>query len=392
MNNNILGHLQVLLLVAVFSLCAYSYHPRFFDISTGQISNHSIVFVVEILILILVLINIWKDEIFDLSMTFFVCLFLIGLLSFGLQTFDYNSSFSECTNMMPAFLGLHIGANINIGEKKLFLSLRCYVLCSILIGLVCIFQYLGTFVIADQYLVAGKNAFGTTLAIAGVISLYLLIYKQSPKSLKVLDAASVLIIFIELLTIRARLASLGFFLVCSILFLRSGLKMRFSFVVTIFLVGALLALVGFDSFSDFIYNSFFQNKEADFTSARSDLNLRALEVIYNSPFWGNVDGNHFVDERYQVHNFLLNKLSHYGVFFSIPWLFLYFEILVYCIKQWIKSNHESLLVLGCSVMFVLFWESLGEYTYPFGPGTITFLPFLVLGYSIMQKKRLNLIP
>lgn len=386
MNNALFSHIQILWLVSIFTLCAYSYHPRFFNIAAGQISNHSVVFVIELLILTHVLINVWKSKFTSLSVIFFISLFFIGLISFGLQTLDFNSNFSECTNMLPAFFGLYIGTNLTTTEKNLLLSLRCYVVCSIIIGFACISHYLGAFIIADQYLVAGKNAFGTTLAIAGIISFYLFVYKRNAKPIMLLDISSVVIIFIELLTIRARLATLGFLIVCVILFLRSNLKKNYVFFIIVFLAGAVFLSTNYSTALNFIYNSFFQNKESDFTSARLGLYSRALEIIYQSPFLGNYDGRFFVDKHYQVHNFLLNKLSHYGVLLSIPWFFLYFRLFFCCIKNWLKCSSDSLLLLGCSVMFMLFWESLGEYTYPFGPGTITFLPFLVFGFTVTHNK------
>ena len=202
--------------------------------------------------------------------------------------------------------------------------------------------------------------------------------KKTP--LFLFDIASLLMIFVEMLTMRARLATLGLLLLIFLMIIKGDVRVKPIYVLTGIIFICVALSISFDSIGQFIYDSFFQNKDSNLTSGRTDLNKAALNVVASSPFWGTLRGDYIVDDTYQVHNFLLNTISHYGLLFCIPWVLIYIKIGFSALNAVFRNKaSRGMFYLANILILYLYWESLGEYTYPWGPGTITFVPFLLLG-------------
>lgn len=378
-NNSIL---QIVLLIGIAVLCAYSYHPRFFDLSSGSITNQSIVRITELVIIFLALISIKKVYCDSTLKVYFWCMIFVLLFITSFISVDLDASFSAALSILLPLFGIIIGQNLRIDKHSMIICLRAYMMASVVIGFSCIMRNLGAFVIVDQYAVAGKNASGAMLGISGCIALYLAL--QERKILyKCLDISCLILCLVEILTMRARLATLGLILLLCLILLRSNVKIKATHLICIIISIVTITLVAGGSIEQFVYDSFFQNKERDLTSGRTDLNKAAFDVILKSPFLGNLRGDYIIDDTYQVHNFLLNTISHYGLFFSLPWVVIYIKIALTSLFSAFKYNVTSngLTFLSNTLMLYLLWESLGEYTYPFGPGTITFIPFLLWGWA-----------
>lgn len=372
---------QFFLVICIFILCAYSYHPKYFDTSTGSIQNHLVVLLTELLIAILAIVSVKRILFTHIVIVYLTCLFFISVIVFAGISVELNVSFPAIIALIPPLLGIIIGQNLAITRETLFFCLRIYIVASVIIMLLSIMTNIGGFVIEDQYAVAGKNASGAMLGVSGILSFYLATQERK-RVLSILDLCCLLIIFVELLTIRARLATLGTFFIIIILAVKRGIRIKISTMVfVLLLILFIIAFFSLDSLFEFIYNSFFQNKGSDFSSGRTELDEAAISVILNSPIYGNIRGEYVIDSEFEVHNFLLNTMSHYGLVISLPWIVLYFRLAIESIKTVLKCNMDSVAIVASSVTLFLFFESMGEYTYPFGPGTITFIPFLLLGFS-----------
>lgn len=376
--------IQILLLIGIFVLCAYSYHPRFFNLVLGSIQNRSIVLPAEGLILLLSCLSIRKFCLCSVTKAYFWGIFAIAFIVFMCDAIGLMVSTSAIIAMIPPFLGIMIGKNMKVNEETLLILLKIYVVAASIIGLLCIITNIGSFMIVDQYAVAGKNASGVMLSISGIIAFFSAIRPNERKMWRWFDITMLVLIFAELLTIRARLATLGLAVIIVAILIKSSMRIGSKQIFLGIVVLILLACFSlFDTIAQFVYDSFFQNKEDNLSSNRMDLNRVALSVICDSPFIGNLKGNYIIDEHNQVHNFLLKTISQYGIFFSLPWVVIYFNLLIFACKKIFQIDiNDGVLFLSIVLILFLYWESLGEYTYPFGPGTITFIPFLLLGYGL----------
>lgn len=381
-NNSII---QIILLISIMVLCTYSYHPRFFDLSTGSIQNHSIVLLTEIVIFLLAIISVRRIYYNSTVKVYLNCILFITLFITMFVAIGFEASLSAVVSILLPLLGIIIGQNLRIDNRIMIACLRMYMVTSVVIGFLCIMRNLGAFVIVDQYAVAGKNASGVMLGISGCIALYSAL-QENRMLFKCMDIGCLGLLIVELLTMRARLATLGLVLFICLMLVRSNFKIKAVHFVGIAIFIGVIAIVAGSSIEQFVYDSFFQNKDNDLTSGRTDLNKAAFNVILESPLLGTLRGDYIIDDTYQVHNFLLNTISHYGLIFSIPWIVIYIKLglasLISAFKYSIPSNGISLLS-NILILYML-WESLGEYTYPFGPGTITFIPYLLWGWSSMR--------
>ena len=215
------------------------------------------------------------------------------------------------------------------------------------------------------------------VALSSILAFYFARADQS-KIMKIIDYGVLVALLVELLVFRARLATLSVgFIILIYLYKEKSFKLIGGFLAII-----LILLLFSPTAESFIYDSFFMNKESDITSGRGDLSTDAWMIILNSPLIGNLHHDFTILDETYVHNYLLKVLSDYGLFLSFPWVFIYCYLGVFCLKRINKINHSRKLSLVSYLLFaMLFVESMGEYSYPFSPGTITFIPFLLIGYA-----------
>ena len=242
-------------------------------------------------------------------------------------------------------------------------------------------------IIEDVYKATAKNSLGLMLAIAGVVAVFESMYAIH-KRYRILMLCVAILIFVELLVIRARLATVSYVAVLLLLFYKyfKASSHKAGLLACVFLLCIVLAIQG--AF-DIVYDSFMQNKSGDILSGRGVAYLQALNIIGDSPFWGNLTLNRTIA---WVHNYLLLIASNFGLVGGLPWLILYFYILVVITTFYIKTNRFQFDSIGYVLMAVLFLVSLGEPTFPYGPGTAVLFPFILFGVSLkcFNKSKIEL--
>lgn len=281
-----------------------------------------------------------------------------------------------------------VGWQLNLSEKHLDFVLLLFCLMLMYVGLMQVVTNIGGFVIDDQLLADNKNAFGVMLASSCFIFAQLAFdtRKTFPKLLLFLGAAFAMVV---MLTIRARAAVLAAVLVIGYSYFLQNKKPELIGYSIFALLGlALVVILLPDSVKDFVYNSFFQNSHGDITSGRLARNEAGIDFFLAHPIFGLLTED---ADFAQIHNYPLNRLCEYGIFFCIPILVMYVSLLVQSVKLTVRLRPDERRNLGFFLILIPFVISMAEPSLPFGPGTSTVFNFIVFGYSMrcyMERDKL----
>lgn len=385
--------LRYLLLLLLVALITISSHPTIVETSrnagleSGTILSRYIILVFLSLFLICLNVNsMMKVKVVRKVLGSLVFIALAYLLTFSL--FGERSMVSDIRAILICLMAIMIGCQLNIDDRKYRFLLFAFSLLMLFVGLMQVFVNIGGFVILDQYHADNKNRLGVMLVTAGVILFYMGLNYSKNKLVKAILYVLAILIFIVLLTVRARTATLtAFIMALYILYERYKGKDFFAYFIIGLIVIALFYLFSPQSVKDYVYNSFFQNyEERDVTSGRTERNRAALTFLSKHIFIGNLNQNVSIG---WVHNYLLNKLFEYGLVFSLPFVSLYLYLLIYVIKKTLRSKKNDIRSIGYYLLLVPFIISMAEPTLPFGPGNATVFNFLVFGMAIGPSERAN---
>ncbi len=378
----------LLLILIAISVC--SYLPQYFN-NAGQIVGGLATYVAAITIVLFLCsitfpLNINHQIIKIYIFYIFVIIFCLGLY-YSLTLIDSNS-FGMIATMTIPLIAIIIGYKFPYTQNFMHIGLCVFIIFILYVGFKQIAQNIGGLIIADQYLISAKNSVGALLAIGGTCSmLNSFNIEECSKRYRIFMILCSLAILIELLTIRARLATLSYLAISAYIiykYLRAKYqKSTLPIIILLFLLLSTIYFILPDATHEYVYNSFFQNKEDDFFSERDGMIRTALEAIYTNPFWGNLS---LQEHLPWIHNYILLRLANYGIIGSLPWIGLY-VFLAYQAFIHIKSTSITKIKnYGYILLLIPFAVSLGEPTFPYGPGTVTFIPFFMLGVAIQPHK------
>lgn len=385
--------LQRVLLTILLILAAFSYHPLFLQSETLSLNLY--VYAITLLLLAL---NFYPKRI--LNMRFLPIFLLLAMVVIvAALLFKAVGLDGEYLSEIPAILLpcvlIIIGYNAPISTKDWVVILLIY--CGSLIYVLStqIMTNIGAFQIAEEYIMGSeKNAAGVMLAVA-IVALLLLYFAHRDKlslPIRCVTLAMLAVLFLVMVTLRARgaILTVGICIILAFFQMRKFKRETHFFRYLKILGGGaavlllLLLVSGFPIMSiyDYFYDSFFLNKEGDFSSGRMERNLAAIEVIRESPVWGRMVYN--VDIKW-VHNYLLLKLSDYGIVGALPLLISYFYLAFFVVREHLKKNSFTFENIGFWVLLVLLIISLVEPSLPYAPGTAVVLSYLLLGFSLKQN-------
>lgn len=379
-----LSYIRYLLTILMVVTIAISYHPMFFDFN-GEFVGSISAFIELMLILIFLTIIpkirlIFKNKLLRIYSICLLCIFIWLILLCGMGA---NTSMNEIMSLLISFVCLCIGYTGNYSDTQIKIYTCIYAVCVLIAGCFQITINIGSFEIEDTYLVSAKNALGPMIACATLVGFYYVL-KPGTLIIKVFMTALVVVGLVEILTIRARLATLACFAVMAymlILYIRRQ-NSKIAVLSILFIVASVcIACLLNETISEYVINSFTQNREDDIFSSRGDTYEQAIHVLGESPIWGNLFINRDIE---WVHNYLLLKLSSFGIIGSIPWicLYLYLSYTTFILLR--KVDFTNIQHFGLILILVPFIVSLGEPMAPYGPGTTVFLPFLLYGITLSK--------
>lgn len=376
------------LLFSVCILISIGYHPAFFNESGENIGNLRYVILGLILFTLLLQLSRLSDAFKSKFIkNYTILLFLIFLEIFTLFSYGFNSYWADVKELSIPLILIIIGYNSCVKNNTIKILTFIYILSTLIIGFEQIRLSIGGFIIQDTYIKAAKNSLGAMLAIAGVGSIFYSVLEKN-KWIKILLCLFTLVSLIELLTIRARLATLAFFIVFAyIIFIKykaENFSNRYKTLLLLLCFTIITILLFHDKVNfaiNFVKDSFFQNKEYDLLSGRGKTYEAALHHLSQHPLWGNLNTD---IEIPWIHNYLLLKLFNYGFLGGVFISFLYLYLIVFTLRNLIHISIIQELYLGFFLLCIPIIISLGEPTFPYGPGTVGFLPYLILGMNLQR--------
>ncbi len=389
-------NIRYLALVILLALTALMYHPIFSNVVTMDEESNPLRPVVVGLTIVTTLLyfdfSFWTNS--NFVKKFLIYLLVIELLGYVLSQMNITDWYSvDANNILLSFLFLLIGYGLGARSTNkqlvgIILLYSFFVALSVYFQLM---QHAGGFIITDRYIGYGKNTMGVMCA-SSCIALLVLALTTTNKAIRIISWILYFFIFILDISIRARASYLVIFIVSLIgvfRFLKGKITFNFIFLIIfgVFVIIALFLFIPgvFGSIGVYIWDSFTQHQDMDdLSSGRGGLNEFALNIIGESPFWGNMQlKNDYYGFR--VHNYLLRVLSSYGIIGALPIYLLYFSIIIFVIKKIIKSQY-NIKFLGYFVSIVPLIISFAEPTFPYSPGTGVIFSFVFLGYSIRKTE------
>ncbi|MBQ3766282.1 MAG: hypothetical protein II874_06070 [Bacteroidales bacterium] len=381
-----INNIKYILLCILLFLMAISYHPFFFgDINAEvEVGNRVLSLPIYISFVALFLLSFLtakklNTKLFMVSLVSFV---IIGVLAwFILAVFGDATMISDIKVLLFVVASIVIGKSLNLSDRKLLILVAVFGLTALLSGIMQVYQNIGGFIILDQYRANSKNSLGAILATAVISFIYAA--SRTKKTIRIAFVAFAVLGIIVVLTIRARASFLAIVLVIMAIFMRQIKSKGVIWAFVILLVGGILLALAPDSVSNFVIDSITAGRQGgDITSGRMGAYQQALSIFSSSPFLGNIAEQ---QEIAWVHNYLLLKLSNFGLLFAWPFFVYYFFLLIYCFKHMLRTNQKRedlpLFYQGFPLVLIPFVISILEPTFPFAPGTAVAYNFIMLGLS-----------
>lgn len=382
------------LTAALVLACVLSYHPIVIG-SMDDLTQTNLLARPILVLSILCFVFTLKRNVLNnrVIRTFMVVYAIVAfeLLCFGaFDLFIETRTVPETRTLLIPLVALVVGYNIDLSRTQLVMLFVLYLVATLFVGYLQVAMNVGGFVIEDQLLAAGKNTLGPMISCGVAIALILL---RNTKSwvFRALLIGSVVLSFALVATIRARTALLCCGLVLMaywyIIYRRTHRELRFMLLMVTLLGVMMIKYTATGSFitegiDSYLINSFMQNHDSSnggLTAYRVQLNLEALEIISDSPFWGRL--THPVDQGW-VHNYVLGKLSAYGIVGAFALMYLYFTILFNAIRNAMRLDFTNLYTMGFFIVLIPFFISLAEPTFPYEPGTAVFFIYLLYGMGL----------
>ena len=317
---------------------------------------------------------------------FYVFLEIWIFLLCALCTMITGKSYLECGVLKILILPLFmywIGIQINDSFflKKIF---KGYIVAAIVLATYIYMIYIpsfSTWSVNEVYLYGSKNSAAQIFSSAALLALYNETKKKSENALKLL-AAGYLILVTALLQCRtAMLGTLAAVIFIEIVVKKKRLKTMF---------GAILGttvLLRNEKVQSFVQQAFLIRQYTgrsldDFSSGRLTLYKVAIDKFSVSPWIG--IGDYYVDD------FFLNALVEIGILGGGVVVGFWIFVALKNIRATIKKNEEIQKILGAMTVYY-FVTSLMEAFPPFGPGSCSFVFWLLQGYcdGLNQKNVLD---
>lgn len=381
--SSILRFIQIFLLYVIVFLMAVSYHPvvvsasRSAGLESGTLLSRYILvlFVALFAVSITRMPRIRAKFLLKSSVWIFVIL-LVSLVVFAI--YNNQGMLSDLRSIAIILASILTGWTACLSHRQLSICLFIFGFTALFSGLSQIFSNIGGFVIEDQYLVDSKNSLGALLATAEVAFLFLWNNSKN-KSLRLISLFCAILGLVVIITIRARASLLAVLIVATVYIYNISNNKRTTVLtfITITVVFTALLLIPSD-IRQYLYNSIFSGSQGeDVSSGRLGVYEAALHYLSQNILLGNVENNHHLP---WIHNYLLLNVYEYGLLFSWPILCLYFYILLHSIKYLIRTK-VGFPYIGYTIILVPYIISMLEPTFPFGPGTVTVINFILLGIS-----------
>ena len=317
---------------------------------------------------------------------FYVFLEIWLFLLCALCTMITGKSYLECGVLkiliLPLFMyWIGIQVNDSVFLKKIF---KGYIVAAIVLATYIYVVYIpsfSTWSVNEVYLYGSKNSAAQIFSSAALLALYNETKKKSENVLKLL-ATGYLILVTALLQCRtAMLGTLAAVIFIEIVVKKKRLRTMFGVIL------GTTVLLRNEKVQSFVQQAFLIRQYTgrsldDFSSGRLMLYKVAIDKFSLSPWIG--IGDYYVDD------FFINALVEIGILGGGVVVGFWIFVALRDLRLTIKNNDEIQKILGAMTVYY-FVTSLMEAFPPFGPGSCSFVFWLLQGYcdGMNQKNILD---
>lgn len=317
---------------------------------------------------------------------FYVFLEIWLFLLCALCTMITGKSYLECGVLkiliLPLFMyWIGIQVNDSVFLKKIF---KGYIVAAIVLATYIYVVYIpsfSTWSVNEVYLYGSKNSAAQIFSSAALLALYNETEKKSENVLKLL-ATGYLILVTALLQCRtAMLGTLAAVIFIEIVVKKKRLRTMFGVIL------GTTVLLRNEKVQSFVQQAFLIRQYTgrslnDFSSGRLMLYKVAIDKFSLSPWIG--IGDYYVDD------FFINALVEIGILGGGVVVGFWIFVALRSLRLTIKNNDEIQKILGAMTVYY-FVTSLMEAFPPFGPGSCSFIFWLLQGYcdGMNQKNILD---
>ena len=313
----------------------------------------------------------------------FVRLLLLTIACMVLIFFIIPVRSSDIVQLVIALITLTIGAGLDWNEREWANISYGYTVLMIAVTICNCLFYAGGLYVPEHYMFdEGKNQVGAMVAIGATACFY---FGMKIKEERVPFFVVTFLALLSIVLIRAR--SDCFALIACMLLITAkeadfhgkwSVKTVLT-ILAIILIGVILytGFVG-DELHTFMHGGKSGSGIDDMTTRRWARNQKGMDIIMH---------HHSMEELKNpmkipfIHNYPLLRLARYS-FFSLPLLLFYFYFGISTLIVIFKSRKTQVKQVGWVVCCIPLIISFAEPNFPYGPGLVQMMAFLLLGFSL----------
>lgn len=294
---------------------------------------------------------------------------------------------SDIAQLITTLITLCIGAGLEWNERNWVNISYYYTILLIAVTICNSLYYAHGLYVPEHYMFnEGKNQLGAMLAIGATACFFFgLKIKEERTPLLVISFLALLC----LVLIRAR-ADCFALIACMLLFTAKEADFNIKWNVKTVLTIVALVLIGYIIYNGFIsdeLHTFMHGGKSgdginDLTTRRWSRNQKGMDIIMH---------HHSMEEIRNpmkipfIHNYPLLRLARYS-FFSLPLLLFYIYFGISVLIEVFKTRKSQIRQVGWLVCCVPLLISFAEPNFPYGPGLVQMLAFLLLGFSLRPEE------
>lgn len=371
------------LLFATLAMVAASYLPWIYLTKVYYILRYFIMACMGASVLLTFSIDKYCSERF--MRLFLLTIVLVGIEFVCFHLFGHRYRPADLSQLIIAFLCIGIGMGLEQDIRTWANITYYYTLGLVIMTLINCFYWAGDLVIPEHYMLdEGKNQIGGMLATGAAATFFFGVkIKEQRTAFMIVFALA----FLALLLIRAR--SDFFAVLAAVIFLSIkdfdwkwhwNLKTILT-VLGILVIGYIL-YVGFigDELTRFMVGGKSSSELDVITSNRWERNQQGLEVLINDPLGESEEASKIL----LIHNYILLRLVRYGIW-SIPLVGFYIYFGIRTIVALFRKRKTDIRDAGFVACIVPLLVSFVEPNFPYGPGSVQMLAFLLLGATFHAR-------
>ena len=313
----------------------------------------------------------------------FVRLLLLTVACMVLIFFIIPVRPSDISQLVIAMITLSIGAGLDWNAREWANVSYGYTMLMIAVTICNCLYFTGGLYVPEHYMFdEGKNQVGAMVAIGATACFY---FGMKFKEDRIPFLSATILSLICLVLIRSR-ADCFALIICMLMIAIKEADFNIKWNVKTILAIITILLIGVIIYTGFINNELHTfmhggksgNGINDLTTRRWARNQKGMDIIMH---------HHSMEDLKNpmkipfIHNYPLLRLARYS-FFSLPLLFFYIYFGVSTLIEMFKSRKTELKQAGWVVCCIPLLISFAEPNFPYGPGLVQMLAFLLLGYSL----------